>query len=322
MSVLRFIAGLLLSTLIASLLLARFAVEIIGASTAPDDFALLMQRIPVVLSWLFSTPWPVPAALLIGLSAFAGWLLMSGTKKATAEEIADHPGLSEEAITSLIDHRLPSLDDYAKHSHLHDHDVKLADLADKIKSVRALAEGGHEAVEARFKQIEDKLDRLIAYAEQRTGELSDRFANVDAGFAAILNREWHRNLFDGLEADFAKISKPIDAGQGIKDNDLWQDKVKQWRGSLDHWLMLADFYAMGTRETVLLIPDHLYDSNWTFDEAPLTANQVHRFKEASIWWMSAKAAKPRVENCLVAAAFQSPSKKGRLDSPPRPSASQ
>lgn len=321
-SLIQLAVGLATAVAVALLFGARMMLDIVGYTTAPDDYALLKQRLPKMFEWLFSTPWWVPSLLMVVLVALSAWLIVSGTKKATAEEIADHPGLSEEAIATLIDARLPSLDDYAKHSHLHEHDVQLADLADKIKFVRGMAEGGHESVDARFKKIEEKLDRLIAYAEQRTGELSERFANVDNGFAAISNREWHQRLFAELERDFAGLAEPINVKEAISDPGKWQMLVANWRGKLDQWLMIADFYAMNTRENVLMIPEHLYYGKWDLAEDKLTADQVKMFKEVSIWWRSAKAAKPRVDQCLAGAAFEVPSKKGRPDSPPRPSAGQ
>lgn len=325
-SILRFFGGVLLAAFIVIVTLARLAIEIVGASTTPDDFALLKQRMPAMFSWLFSTPWWVPTALLFGASGAAAWLIWSGTKRAAAHEMQEHDALDEQTIAAIIESRLAQIPaperqtDLATHADLHAHDVKIAELSDRVKFVRELVEGSHEAQEARFKKIEDKLDLVVAYAEKRTGELSERFGWIDYGFAAILNREWHERLFTGLGEDFARIAKPIDAKEEILDFARWQMLLTNWRGKLDQWLVIAEYYAMNTRENVLMIPDHLYYGNWSIAEDKLTADQVKMFKEASIWWQSAKAAKPRVDQCLAAAAFESPSKKGQLDTPPRPSA--
>lgn len=108
-NLLRFFAGVLLSALIVIVTIARLAVEVIGASTTPDDFSLLKQRMPAMLSWLFSTPWPVPTAFLVVASAAAAWLIWTGTKHAAAHEMEEHDALNLETITALIDDRLVAL---------------------------------------------------------------------------------------------------------------------------------------------------------------------------------------------------------------------
>lgn len=327
-NILRFFGGVLLTALIVIVTLARLAIEIVGASTTPDDLALLKQRMPAMLSWLFSTPWWVPTVLLFGASATAAWLIWSGTKRAAAHEMQEHDALDEQAIAAMIESRLAQIQrpegrsDLATYADLHTHDVKLAELADQIRFARGLVDGGHEAQEARFKQIESKLDQVIAYAEQRTRALSDRFENIDDAFAALRNRDWHQKLFFALEEDFEDLAKPVDAGGGIGDPDAWTKSVKSWRAKLDQWLVIADFYAMGAAERILAMPEHLYEGEWSFDEKPLTANQVHHFKEIGIWWHNAKEEKARIDKCFAAAIFDAPSMKGRPGPIPRPTEDQ
>lgn len=319
-------AGIATAALIGLLLGARIMLDLIGYTTAPDDFALFRQRLPNVLEWLFSTPWWVPSLLMAGLVALAAWLIVSGTRHATAETIEERTGVERSDVESMIDARLEGLPrsdgqaDLATQADIHRHDEKLVEVDGAVqiatKSLAALNERMGEIAKGCF----DLEQRWNDWTAQNTRQVDARFDQVDAGFAAISNREWHLRLFAELARDFDALAGPVDAGLGLIDGEGWLNSLKAWRGKLEQWLVIADYYAMNTRENVLAVPEHLYDGPWTFDEKVLTAHQVHRFKEASIWWMSAKAAKPRVDRCLAAAAFESPSKKGRQDSPPRPSA--
>lgn len=108
MPFIKIIAGILFAVAVATFSLARLAFEIIGASTAPDDFEALKGRMPAVLEWLFTTPWIVPTLLVIAVAVGAAWLLISGTKEATADEIDTHPHLNEAEIVRLIQANLPS----------------------------------------------------------------------------------------------------------------------------------------------------------------------------------------------------------------------
>lgn len=322
-SILRFFGGVLLAAFIVIVTLARLVIEVVGASTTPDDFALLKQRMPAMFSWLFSTPWWVPTALLFGTSGAAAWLIWSGTKRAAAHEMQEHDALDEQTIAAMIESRLAQMPvperqaDLATHANLHTHDVKIAELSDRINFVRDLVEGSHKAQEARFKKIEEKLDQVLAFTENRIGNLSERFANVDAGFNAIYNREWHERLFHRLGEEYERLAVPIKVGGGIPDAADWQRDVKSWRAKLDQWLGIAEYYAMRSSEKILTVPDFVYERPWPFDEAPLTANQVRLYKEMSTMWQLAQDEKPRIDRCLESAAFHGPSKKGRLDAPPR-----
>jgi len=167
-----------------------------------------------------------------------------------------------------------------------------------------------------LKEINDRFSKFERLFESQRERIDGRLSNIDLGFRAILNREWHQRLFRELGEDFETLAQPIDDGQGLPDAKVWQQAAKRWRGKLDQWLVIADYYAVGTAEAVLSQPEHLYDGEWTFDESVLTANQVHRYKELAIWWHNARESKARVDRCLEQTAFLSPSMKGRLDSPP------
>lgn len=337
MSFFRLIGAILLAATIVIFGLVRVSFEIIGASTAPDDFALLKQRLPKVLEWLFTTPWPVPTALLILAAAGAAWLFWSGTKKTVADEIADQNGVTEADVKRLVTEAMSSatidagtfdpqanvaelqslvearLEEFLAtkisatfetHAQAHGRDVKLVDLSDRTKA------------------IEQKLDLLTTYAEHTRTDLRETFDNVDYGFAAILNREWHQRLFSELATAYENLAEPVRSGTGIADDAAWQKQVKRWHVDLEQWLVFADYYAMGAKERITKMNDSMYDGQWTFDEAPLNANQVHRYKEVSILWHNAKEDKPRIDKSFEYAAFHAPSKKGRPDAPPRPNEDQ
>ena len=139
--------------------------------------------------------------------------------------------------------------------------------------------------------------------------------NLDDAFVALRNREWHYQFFADLQRDFEAIAKPVNEGKGV-NGEKWMQAATQWRGLLDRWLVIADYYATNTADTVRKIHDYLYDGEWTFDEKAMTANQVHRYKEVAILWHNAREAKPRVDQCFELAIFHAPSKKGRGDRPP------
>lgn len=330
-NILRFFGGVLLTAFIVIVTLARLAVEMIGASTTPDDFALLKQRMPAVLSWLFSTPWWVPTMLLFGASAAAAWLIWTGTKRAAAHEMVEHDALDDQAISTLIDARLSEFlattlrDEFTTHAQSHAFDEKLVGLSEKAKSAQgsaliALDHGKSEIdrIEIRISDLAKRQEQLVSFVEQRTGELSERFANVDAALAAILNREWHERLFRELGAEYERLAAPVQGGLGILDGVGWLKSVKSWQAKFHQWLGIADYYAMGAEQKIRPVPDFVYEREWSFDEKPLTAAQVHRYKEMATKWQSAQDEKPRIDKCFEMAAFHSPSRKGRPDSPPRP----
>lgn len=109
MSFLKFVGGVLLTSLLVIVSIARIAFEVIGASTAPDDFATLKQRMPTIANWLFTTPWPVPTAIMLLLAVAAGWLLWSATRKATEDEIEAHPHPTLAQVEALIAQKIAEI---------------------------------------------------------------------------------------------------------------------------------------------------------------------------------------------------------------------
>ena len=74
---LRTLIGLVFWLLLALLAGARAMLDLLGYTTAPEDFEGLRKKLPQVLDWLFSTPWWVPAVSLLMLTLFMGWALLA-----------------------------------------------------------------------------------------------------------------------------------------------------------------------------------------------------------------------------------------------------
>jgi hypothetical protein len=72
----------------------------IGRSTAVDDFNLLVDRLPAILAWLFSTPWWVPAALAALLT---GLLVRLALPSGIAQVPADDTGSTESTQMPIMD---------------------------------------------------------------------------------------------------------------------------------------------------------------------------------------------------------------------------
>jgi len=68
-------AGTILLTLLFWVWLAvKSIVTLIGATTVGDDYNQFVERLPAVLTWLYSTPWWVPGGLATALTVFLIWL--------------------------------------------------------------------------------------------------------------------------------------------------------------------------------------------------------------------------------------------------------
>lgn len=54
---------------------AKALLDLLALLSAPDDLAKVMEKLPPMLDWLFSTPWWVPSLFLAAYVAFGLWLL-------------------------------------------------------------------------------------------------------------------------------------------------------------------------------------------------------------------------------------------------------
>ncbi|NJS14563.1 MAG: hypothetical protein HC788_08105 [Sphingopyxis sp.] len=282
--------------------------------------------------------------VLIVSAGLVGWRFFNPITIEDAEGKLGAPPPTQEALTdaqvaSLINaHLLAWKSDtlpkmFPTHSDIHARDEKLAALSDQMKHMREIVEGGqknaatntsnfHERLDAVAKALVELERKLEAWTREHSENQDERFRWIDLGFAAILNRDWHNRLFSELVDKFSSIEAPVQGGLGIIDGQGWLKSVKAWRSTLEEWLVIADYYAPETSKRVLDVPEHLYEKQWSFDEGPLTANQVHRFKETAVWFHNLNQSKKRVDAAIESAAFYSPSMKGRRDAPPRPNGDQ
>ena len=328
MTYLKIFGGILFTALLVLIGLVRLGFEIIGASTAPDDFALLKQRMPKVLEWLFTTPWPVPALLMILIAALAAWLLISGTRKAAIEGVADaegqvgitsddvkriaadyidsqagstKPDLSGDEFDSIIDARLGEFVDtkisakFETHAQAHERDVKLVNLLDRVK------------------EIEKKQEHLVTFIEGGLRGAEDRMGWIGQGFTALGHWEWHKG-------EFAKL---VDRGEGLRsiaDNKFsdeeweeWEKLEKIWRSRIVYWNVVADWYAPNVGESVLAIPDELFYGKWAIEEGNFgKADRVKRYKDAMIILGNLKLVKEHVERGIKSRAFQGVGKHSKI----------
>lgn len=208
MSLLKFFGGVLLTAALVLFGLVRIAFEIIGASTAPEDFEALKARMPSVLNWLFTTPWWAPTLLFIALAALAAYLLRSATQEATSDEIEAHPHLSRDEIIELVKQNAPPL--ATLESGAVDYGAQISRLEDRVAAIeeeRDAKRGAKIRMEELRRTLEDfdwfgRQMELAADAAEtafqklhklREGSKNSEFGSVrDAGDRAARDaiREW------------------------------------------------------------------------------------------------------------------------------------
>ncbi|MCI0555768.1 MAG: hypothetical protein L0287_32885 [Anaerolineae bacterium] len=76
----RFLA-LAVWSLNALLLGAKWMLDLLGYTTAPEDFKNLQKKLPAFLTWLFSSPWWVPSLLMVLLTLLVVWVCLPKREK-------------------------------------------------------------------------------------------------------------------------------------------------------------------------------------------------------------------------------------------------
>lgn len=316
-NILRFFGGVLLTAFIVIVTLARLAVEIVGASTTPDDFALLKQRMPAMLNWLFSTPWWVPTILLFGASAAAAWLIWTGTKRAAAHEMQEHDAIDEQAIAAMIESRLAQIPspapraDLATHTDLHAQDEKLSSLSGRIDFVRQMVEGSHESVDARIKAIEEKQERLVSFAEQTVRNTRERFQNVDGGFKAIRHREqlaYHAEMIEEMARSLLRIRE----GKPVENWGEWSSQSSRWMTGVSLWIEIAEIYRDGCKQRIMVVAPEELHGDWPDDDSLFpNIDAIMAYRKVAVILGHFRLEQKPVDEAVVLAAFHSPSMKGR-----------
>lgn len=327
-------SGILVATVVLVFSLTRLVFEVIGASTAPDDFALLKQRMPRLLEWLFTTPWIVPTLLVLGATGLATWLLWSGLRGSAFQPMGDNPQLlTVNDVERIIETRLPEMAEAASHPTRNVIAAQLAETSRKIQEIGDRSESGVKDVGnilgLRFNQLSDRMDSIAkacAELEQKAAAdlesfrretrdaydalarvLRERFDNVDAGFAAISHLEWARRIFLELEAKGRELLASSDAIDSIQASIAWLNSADSWRTDLDQWLMIVEGYAPGTTDQVRSTKGDLSGiaHNRFFDGAG-----IRTYQDFVIQFENLKRARGRVEKRIHQAAFIRPSMRG------------
>lgn len=314
------VAGIAVAALVAILFGARIMLDLIGYTTAPDDFALFQQRLPQVLDWLFSTPWWVPSILMAGLIALAAWLLVSGTKRAVKEEVEDQSGLNREQVEEIVAAAMPRLPEQPP---IPDIEGLLKPLRDEIQGVTAnmisfndarvtdlknQREIINELVE-RLAGLPEKVAETIKFVEAHIRETTDRFDNVDRGFIAIRKRE--RLLADAeiIKKQAVELLR-LKRGEAISDWTEWQGHRQIWEQGIRAWAELAIPYRDGCEARILQVNASQLRGNWpeTIDMFP-NEDLMMLFRETEVMFRQFATEMFQVDEAVSMAAFHGPSKK-------------
>ena len=72
---------------------ARFMLEALGYTTAPEDYAALQEKLPKAIDWLFSTPWYVPSLTMFAFTGLVIWICWPQTSKISVKGLPFDPDL-------------------------------------------------------------------------------------------------------------------------------------------------------------------------------------------------------------------------------------
>ncbi|MCJ2187337.1 hypothetical protein [Novosphingobium beihaiensis] len=319
-NLLRFFGGVLLSSLIVVITISRLAVEVIGASTAPDDYDVLKRRMPAMLSWLFSTPWWAPTALLFGGAGIAAWLIWTATKSAAAKEMEHHSALDEKAIKNTVAAAIDELIATRIQSELsmHSQDERLVKLESEIRDASSVAKSAVEIAGNRFENIGMDIrsleDQIAAtkrqwdeWTHQHCRNQDQRFSWVDAGFTAILHRERLTVLAEKIEVAAEVLLAPRNGGT-IDNWDNWATIRLQWQSDLSGWLELADIHRTGVSDKVLNISGDALEGNWPEPDGIFPdATTALAYRRVAKTFDVFRSERDMVDRAVIAAAYGNPS---------------
>lgn len=349
-SLLKILAGMVLTVLVTVLLVARIVLDIIGYTTAPDDFELLQQRMPSILEWLFSTPWWVSALFQLAIVMPAAWLLISGTRRATADEIEEHPGFDREAIMAMIESKIPNfaeaisseqlanlvdarLEEFSStklaaqfktHAQAHGRDTRLADLAEKVKLARDLSQSTQSFAEKRFgdvgidiRSLEEQAAQLRrdfeAWVQQHNKSQDQRFKNLDGGFRALRDREVLIETARSM-TEMSDWLLRTSRGEKVDDWDVWSSLHFDWNMDLERYCKIAARYIPDAPSLIRDVQAHHVSGRWP-EDSKLFPNDHNMIAHRTLCVMKRnfEVQHQRVLACVESFAFQAPSMKGIPD---------
>ncbi|WP_155806034.1 hypothetical protein [Erythrobacter litoralis] len=342
-SIIKLIAGIAFTVLVSVYLVTRFMLDIIGYTTAPDDFELLQKRMPSMLEWLFSTPWWVAALFQAGIIALAAWLIISGTRRAAADEIDEHISLDRDQVFALIDSKLAGAEQAGSDSDLgalidarldeflatklraefitnaqhHAVDESLGEIGKRVEVAKLLAEGAHsgasqhiERIDARMAEIArgcaDLEQKFQDWSKQHSDSTRRSFDNLNASFAAIGHWLWHSRYFPALleKGNQLKTLPKVEMSDEIWES--WSDTEKDWRSDVGLWADIAEFYAPNTKSAIFEVKDEMLYGDWDFDQSKLGSDvpdRLHRYKVMAITLHNMRHMREHIERCMERAAF-------------------
>ena len=221
-------------------------------------------------------------------------------------------GLDEGQVTTLINgHLLAWQSDtlpkhFAAHSDIHSRDEKLAALADQIKSLRQLVDGGQ-------KQLADLERKWSDWTKAHTDSNYDRFKNVDGGFRAVGDRGRLAELYSAIEHN-AEWLLSSSKGMKVESWGEWAKRERQWKTLIEEYSQIASHYLPDVQGLIDDVPSHKIAGDWPEEDALFPSNDAmiaHR--TATVTLRNLRGQHGRVMTCVESFAFNSPSMKGIRD---------
>lgn len=270
-------------------------------------------------------------AVLILSAGMVAWRYFNPITKepqSTPDEsaLAGDAGLSEPEIASLVDARLHEFlatklrAEFITNAQHHAYDEKVADLADKVKDARTVADGAVELIDKRFgdttidinsleAQIADLKRNWEAWTHQHCREQDGRFKNVDGGFRALGDREKLGRIAERIEE---RATWLLQSSEGKKlDWTYWEGRFQKWREELTNYGKIASHYLPDVPALIRDVPAEKLSGNWP-ESRDLFPNDdamlAHR--TATIIMRNFAEQHERVIACVEAYAFRAPSMKG------------
>lgn len=227
--------------------IVRIAVEAIGWTTTPADLEALIDKMPALFSWLFSTPWPAPTILMALLAAGSAWLFWSGTRKTVADEITEQTGLNEDQVKQLITAALDlERGGTEQADNAHDLNDQLEKLEKRVEHFGMVIDAvGHGMLldqAAKPEIIDRELDKIAAHAGL---DLETQ------GIVPSPTDKYFREEFEKLGGDAEKLKRTIEAERAriMADSTylyLTDDERKNWASGQqkrNHFLTMAGLAA-------------------------------------------------------------------------------
>lgn len=212
--------------------------------------------------------------------------------------------------------------EFAKHSDIHEHDVKLGELADKVKAAQGSAQVTFDFAKKEVARLDERIGEIAQgsldlerkwndWTRQYTDDIERRFEWVDAGFRAILDRERLATL-DQKIRDIGDVLLAPRSGKEISDWDEWDVLRGQFQSCLDTWLELADAYRVGVTDRVKYAKKDRLEGKWAEDHLLPGPDRIVTYRWLAITFDNFCHERGQVVSAVMSAAYGHPSKKSPL----------